>query len=109
VCSAKFYTDGIPQEKAAHTPADDALVPHAPHAMVHVAAAGAGAGAGAPSGAPAAPNPYEWPSAGRVVFEHVSMRYRDDLPLVLNGVDVCIEPGERVGVVGRTGAGENSD
>ena len=35
-------------------------------------------------------------------------RYRDDLPLTLNHVTLNIVPGERVGVVGRTGAGKSS-
>jgi ATP-binding cassette, subfamily C (CFTR/MRP), member 1 len=36
------------------------------------------------------------------------MRYRDGLEPVLRGVDLNIEPGERVGCVGRTGAGKSS-
>lgn len=31
------------------------------------------------------------------------MRYRPGLPLVLKGLDVCIEAGTTCGVVGRTG------
>ena len=36
------------------------------------------------------------------------MRYRPGLPLVLQGVDLDIKGGERIGVVGRTGAGKSS-
>ena len=36
------------------------------------------------------------------------MRYRSDLPLVLNGVSILIKPGSKVGIVGRTGAGKSS-
>ncbi|CAN7945497.1 unnamed protein product, partial [Ixodes hexagonus] len=35
-------------------------------------------------------------------------RYRDDLDLVLKGITCDLSPGERVGVVGRTGAGKSS-
>ena len=36
------------------------------------------------------------------------MRYRDGLPLVLQGLSVKVSPGSRCGVVGRTGAGKSS-
>ena len=49
-----------------------------------------------------------WPSRGEVVFNDVEMRYRDDLPLVLKGLSFRINPGEKVGVIGRTGAGKSS-
>ena len=35
-------------------------------------------------------------------------RYREGLDLVLQGVTATLQPGERVGVVGRTGAGKSS-
>lgn len=50
----------------------------------------------------------EWPAAGAIEFEDVRMRYREGLPLVLDGVSVKIEGGEKVGVVGRTGSGKSS-
>lgn len=43
-----------------------------------------------------------------LVFEHVSMRYRDGLPLVLNDVSFELKRCERVAVVGRTGSGKSS-
>ncbi|OSX72672.1 hypothetical protein BU14_0415s0017 [Porphyra umbilicalis] len=49
-----------------------------------------------------------WPRTGRVEFENVTMRYRPDLPPVLNGVSFVAAPGERIGIVGRTGAGKSS-
>ena len=36
------------------------------------------------------------------------MRYRPDLELVLHGISCDIQPGEKVGIVGRTGAGKSS-
>lgn len=49
-----------------------------------------------------------WPATGNIVFENVEMRYRDGLPLVLKGVNLSINGGEKVGVVGRTGSGKSS-
>jgi ABC-type multidrug transport system fused ATPase/permease subunit len=39
----------------------------------------------------------------QVVFDHVEMRYRPGLPLVLKGLSVRIPAGSKCGVVGRTG------
>ncbi|KAG0215881.1 hypothetical protein BGX33_000740 [Mortierella sp. NVP41] len=50
----------------------------------------------------------EWPQHGRISFEEVSMRYRSELPLVLNKISFEIQAGHKVGVVGRTGAGKSS-
>ena len=36
------------------------------------------------------------------------MKYREELPLVLKGIDLGIEAGEKVGIIGRTGAGKSS-
>lgn len=52
--------------------------------------------------------PGGWPSAGAVEFVDVVMRYRPDLPPVLHGVSISIKPMEKIGVVGRTGAGKSS-
>ncbi|KAJ4988381.1 ABC transporter [Stagonosporopsis vannaccii] len=49
-----------------------------------------------------------WPEHGEIVFENVEMRYRDGLPLVLKGLSMHVRAGERIGVVGRTGAGKSS-
>lgn len=57
------------------------------------------------------PNPDvvdSWPQSGAINFENVQMRYRDGLPLVLKGLNLRVAGGERVGVVGRTGAGKSS-
>jgi ATP-binding cassette subfamily C (CFTR/MRP) protein 1 len=45
---------------------------------------------------------------GRIVFKHVDLKYTPDGPLVLKGLDFTIAPGQKVGIVGRTGAGKSS-
>ena len=52
--------------------------------------------------------PQNWPENGVVRFEDYQTRYRDGLDLVLKGVNVNIRSGEKVGIVGRTGAGKSS-
>jgi ABC-type multidrug transport system fused ATPase/permease subunit len=52
--------------------------------------------------------PSNWPSKGSVEFIGYSTRYRPDFDRVLKDVTFKILPGEKVGVVGRTGAGKSS-
>ncbi|KAF2534155.1 hypothetical protein F2Q70_00030476 [Brassica cretica] len=49
-----------------------------------------------------------WPSRGSIKFEDVYLRYRTGLPPVLHGLSFSVSPSEKVGVVGRTGAGKSS-
>uniref|UniRef100_A0A0D9WMN6 ABC transporter C family member 13 n=1 Tax=Leersia perrieri TaxID=77586 RepID=A0A0D9WMN6_9ORYZ len=49
-----------------------------------------------------------WPTEGKIEFEHVSLRYKEDLPLALNDVSFVISSGMQVGIIGRTGAGKSS-
>ncbi|RMY79467.1 hypothetical protein D0863_00040 [Hortaea werneckii] len=49
-----------------------------------------------------------WPEKGEIVFDNVQMRYRPGLPLVLKGLTMHVQGGERIGVVGRTGAGKST-
>lgn len=49
-----------------------------------------------------------WPSEGSVEFIDYSTRYRSDLEPVLRNVSFKIKPLEKVGIVGRTGAGKSS-
>ncbi|KAI0777639.1 multidrug resistance-associated ABC transporter [Trametes elegans] len=61
-------------------------------------------------GASTTPNdpPESWPESGEVKFTDVEMAYRPGLPAVLKGVSFNVRPGEKVGIVGRTGAGKSS-
>ncbi|ORY35691.1 P-loop containing nucleoside triphosphate hydrolase protein [Naematelia encephala] len=52
--------------------------------------------------------PANWPSEGRIEFDDVRMRYRPELPDVLKGLSLSVGKAEKVGVVGRTGAGKSS-
>ncbi|KAM7270988.1 hypothetical protein ACFE04_030202 [Oxalis oulophora] len=52
--------------------------------------------------------PPGWPSAGAIKFEDVTLRYRPELPPVLHGISFTISPSDKVGIVGRTGAGKSS-
>jgi ABC-type multidrug transport system fused ATPase/permease subunit len=49
-----------------------------------------------------------WPWNGGIKFTNCIMRYRDDFQPVLQGISLAINPGENVGIVGRTGSGKSS-
>ncbi|XP_073978211.1 ATP-binding cassette sub-family C member 5-like isoform X2 [Rhodnius prolixus] len=52
--------------------------------------------------------PDAWPETGTIRFRNVKLKYRPGLPLALNDVTFSIGPAEKIGVVGRTGAGKSS-
>uniref|UniRef100_A0A8C7C742 Canalicular multispecific organic anion transporter 1 n=1 Tax=Oncorhynchus kisutch TaxID=8019 RepID=A0A8C7C742_ONCKI len=52
--------------------------------------------------------PEKWPEAGRLRFENFKVRYRPELDLVLHGITCDIDSTEKIGIVGRTGAGKSS-
>ncbi|GJJ74211.1 ATP-binding cassette, subfamily C (CFTR/MRP), member 1 [Entomortierella parvispora] len=49
-----------------------------------------------------------WPTQGSISIRNLEMRYRPDLPTVLHDLSLDIRGGEKIGVVGRTGAGKSS-
>ncbi|KAM3564248.1 hypothetical protein MY1884_000870 [Beauveria asiatica] len=49
-----------------------------------------------------------WPASGRLEVKEVTVRYDADLPPVLRGITFSLAARERLGVVGRTGAGKTS-
>ncbi|XP_014791161.1 multidrug resistance-associated protein 1 isoform X2 [Octopus bimaculoides] len=50
----------------------------------------------------------EWPEKGEVVFSNYATRYRENMDLVIKDISCRILPMEKVGIVGRTGAGKSS-
>ena len=50
----------------------------------------------------------DWPVKGTIEFKDVTMRYRPGLADVLHGISLAIYGGEKIGIVGRTGAGKSS-
>lgn len=49
-----------------------------------------------------------WPAQGCIEFHDVSFRYRPGLDTVLKGLSFTVQPGQRVGIVGRTGSGKST-
>ncbi|XP_018322246.1 multidrug resistance-associated protein 4 [Agrilus planipennis] len=49
-----------------------------------------------------------WPSKGQIIFQHVFLQYSPDDPPVLKDLSFYVKGGEKVGIVGRTGAGKSS-
>lgn len=45
---------------------------------------------------------------GRVTFDHIGFRYREDGPQILNSVSLDVSPGEVIGIVGRSGSGKST-
>ena len=50
----------------------------------------------------------EWPSQGKIEFKDVWLSYRPNLPPVLHGISILIQPRQKVAIVGRTGAGKST-
>ncbi|XP_069858835.1 ATP-binding cassette sub-family C member 4 [Dipodomys merriami] len=52
--------------------------------------------------------PPNWPHEGAIVFDNVNFTYSLDGPLVLKHLTALIKSREKIGIVGRTGAGKSS-
>ncbi|KAJ2523404.1 hypothetical protein GGI11_001476 [Coemansia sp. RSA 2049] len=52
--------------------------------------------------------PADWPTDGRISVEDLVLRYAENLPPVIRGVSFTVSPREKVGIVGRTGAGKST-
>ncbi|CAF1272251.1 unnamed protein product [Rotaria sordida] len=50
----------------------------------------------------------DWPDEGRIEFRNYSLRYGANLPYALRNIDLHIESGQKIGIIGRTGAGKSS-
>ncbi|CAF1308417.1 unnamed protein product, partial [Adineta steineri] len=49
-----------------------------------------------------------WPKNGNIQIKNLSTQYRQNLPLVLKDLTIDIQPGEKIGIIGRTGSGKSS-
>ena len=49
-----------------------------------------------------------WPNEGKINFINYSTSYRPDTPIILKNINIEIKPGEKIGIVGRTGSGKSS-
>ncbi|XP_074657445.1 ATP-binding cassette subfamily C member 4-like [Tubulanus polymorphus] len=54
------------------------------------------------------PPPDDWPRHGAIQAERVCFSYTADGPRVLKNINFIIHPREKIGIVGRTGAGKSS-
>jgi ABC-type multidrug transport system fused ATPase/permease subunit len=50
----------------------------------------------------------QWPTSGLLEFKNFSVKYRPGLPYVIKNLDLRVESGEKIGIVGRTGAGKTT-
>ena len=50
----------------------------------------------------------QWPEEGRVVFNQVNLKYRPTTEVILRNLSFEVRPREKIGVVGRTGAGKST-
>jgi ABC-type multidrug transport system fused ATPase/permease subunit len=57
---------------------------------------------------PALPADETWPLVGEIRLENISARYAPGLPLVLRHCNLVIPAGQKVGIIGRTGAGKST-
>lgn len=49
-----------------------------------------------------------WPEQGRLKFNQVNLKYRPNTEVILKDLTFEVKPREKIGVVGRTGAGKST-
>ena len=49
-----------------------------------------------------------WPQSGKIEFQSFNLRYRHDTDLALKDLNFIVEASQKIGVVGRTGAGKST-
>ncbi|KAJ7056631.1 ABC transporter [Mycena amicta] len=49
-----------------------------------------------------------WPAQGQIEMKNIVLKYRPGLPAVIKGLSMSVRAGEKIGIVGRTGAGKSS-
>jgi ATP-binding cassette subfamily C (CFTR/MRP) protein 1 len=52
--------------------------------------------------------PINWPIQGKIEFKNYKLKYREELEPVLKGINLTILPQNKIGIIGRTGAGKSS-
>ncbi|XP_056645134.1 ATP-binding cassette sub-family C member 4-like [Diorhabda sublineata] len=52
--------------------------------------------------------PREWPEKGKIIFKNTFLRYALELPPVLKNLNIEVNSAEKIGIVGRTGAGKST-
>ena len=50
----------------------------------------------------------KFPKSGKIQFINYSVRYRPDTKIILKDLNILIQPGEKIGIVGRTGSGKST-
>lgn len=100
-----YYTHKIPQEAPATS---EALEKHANSLSPPPKPDDPADYAVIASGGKAIQTSSEWPAKGNIVLNDLVMRYRQGTPIVLKGLSVSMQGGQRIGVVGRTGSGKSS-
>jgi ABC-type multidrug transport system fused ATPase/permease subunit len=52
--------------------------------------------------------PVNWPSNGKIEIQNLKLQYRYNTPEILHGISATIDANDKIGIVGRTGAGKSS-